>query len=84
MALKPALTFEERIKAAYLHYVLGVEQQAIAAAFEVNHGRVTEACLAIKAAAGAYKEDVTRPSAKQRRRTRKEIGLPASPVTRKE
>lgn len=56
MALKQELTPQERIKAAYLHYVLGVEQQAIAVAFEVNGGRVNEACLAIQIAADAPKE----------------------------
>lgn len=51
MAKKQRLTFEENIKAAYLHFVLGVEEQAIAVAFEVNGGRVAEACIAIKKAA---------------------------------
>jgi transposase len=51
MSQKPQLTVNERIKAAYLHYVLGIEQQAVAVAFEVNIGRVNEACLAIKLAA---------------------------------
>jgi DNA-binding transcriptional regulator LsrR (DeoR family) len=74
VALKAQLTMNERIKAAYLHYVLGVEQQAIAAAFEVNSGRVNEACLAIKLAA----EDgsVARQSKQQitkKRRAKKEM-----------
>jgi hypothetical protein len=45
---KTALTFEERITAAYLHYVRGVEQQDIAVAFSVNMGRVNEVCLAVR------------------------------------
>lgn len=45
---KTALTFEEKITAAYLHYVRGVEQTDIAVAFAVNIGRVNEACLAVK------------------------------------
>ena len=48
---KTALTIEERIKCAYLHFVRGLSQQDLATAFEVNQGRVAEACLAIKAAA---------------------------------
>lgn len=49
--MKGELTFKERIKAAYLHYVLDMPQQEIAVAFEVNIGRVNEACLAIELAA---------------------------------
>jgi DNA-binding transcriptional regulator LsrR (DeoR family) len=46
----PALTFEQKVIAAYLHYVRGVTQDDIASAFAVNIGRVNEAVLAIKAA----------------------------------
>jgi hypothetical protein len=42
------LTFEEEIKAAYLHFVEGIEQQVIAVAFTTNSGRVNEACKKIK------------------------------------
>ena len=45
---KTALTFNEKITAAYLHYVRGVEQQDIAVAFTVNIGRVNEACLTVR------------------------------------
>jgi DNA-binding transcriptional regulator LsrR (DeoR family) len=45
---KTALTFEEKIKVAYLHYVRGVDQQDLATAFEVNSGRINEACKVIK------------------------------------
>jgi hypothetical protein len=51
MPRKSQLTFEERIKAAYLHSVLGVDQQALSVAFEVNSGRISEACQAIAYAA---------------------------------
>lgn len=44
---KAALTPHERIKAAYLHYVRGIDQHDIAVAFEVNPGRINEACRAI-------------------------------------
>jgi len=48
MALKADLTVNERIKAAYMYYVLGIEQNAIAVAFEVNAGRVNEAIKVIR------------------------------------
>lgn len=54
--MKTQLTPNERIKAAYLHYVKGTEQHTIAIAFEVNVGRVNEACLAIKFAADDPKQ----------------------------
>lgn len=44
---KTALTPQEKIKAAYLHYVRGINQHDIAVAFEVNPGRVNEACKAV-------------------------------------
>jgi hypothetical protein len=56
MALKTDLTPAERIKAAYMHMILGVDQQAIAVAFEVNHGRVSEACTALAMCAESPKE----------------------------
>ena len=43
MSQKQALTTEEAIKAAYLHFIEGVDQHVIAVAFSVNHGRVNEA-----------------------------------------
>lgn len=46
---KKALTFEEKITAAYLYYVRGNDQQDIAIAMGgVNMGRVNEACGTIK------------------------------------
>lgn len=50
MAIKTALTFEEKVTAAYLHHAQGVDQHVIAMAMGVNMGRVNEACLAIKRA----------------------------------
>jgi hypothetical protein len=44
---KTALTFEEKITAAFMHYVRQVDQQDIAMMYGVNGGRVNEACLAI-------------------------------------
>lgn len=46
-----ALTPEERITAAYLKHVRGVETQDIATAFDVNMGRISEATQAILFAA---------------------------------
>ena len=48
MSNKTALTFEEKITAAHLHYVQGIDQHVIAFAMNVNMGRVNEACLAVK------------------------------------
>ena len=48
---KTALTSEERITAAFMHFVRGIDQQDIAMLYGVNGGRVNEACRAIKAAA---------------------------------
>jgi len=45
---KTALTFEEKIAAAYLHYVRAIDQQDLATAYSVNIGRINEACLTIK------------------------------------
>lgn len=43
----------ERIRVAFLHYVRGIPQDTLAAAFDVNQGRINEACLAIHKAASA-------------------------------
>jgi hypothetical protein len=48
MTKREHLSFDEQIIVAYAHYVRGVEQQVLAAIFCVNHGRVSEACKAIK------------------------------------
>jgi hypothetical protein len=50
MAKKSKLTFEEKIKAAYLHFLCGISQQNIAIAFNVNIGRINEAVSQVKAA----------------------------------
>lgn len=52
---KAALTAREKIKASYLHYVRNIPQQDLATAFEVNIGRVNEACKAIWDAANNSK-----------------------------
>jgi hypothetical protein len=45
---KTSLTFEERITAAFMHYVRDIDQQDIAMLYGVNMGRVNEACVAIR------------------------------------
>lgn len=45
------LSPEERIRVAYMHFSRGISQEDLAAAFNVNQGRINEACLAIKKAA---------------------------------
>lgn len=51
MQEKTDLTVEERIIVAYLHHIRGVEQQDLAAAYNVNSGRISEACTALAMAA---------------------------------
>ncbi len=45
---KTALTFQEQITAAHLHYVQGLDQHVIAFAMGVNQGRIGEACMAVR------------------------------------
>jgi len=45
---KTALTFEEKITVAFMHYVRDIDQQDLAMLYGVNAGRVNEACLAVK------------------------------------
>ena len=45
---KTALTFEEKITAAFMHYVRQIDQQDIAMMYGVNMGRINEACNAIR------------------------------------
>ena len=49
---KTALTFEEKITAAHLYYVQGIDQHVIAFAMNVNMGRVNEACVKVGDALG--------------------------------
>jgi hypothetical protein len=46
----PSLTPEERIKAAYFHFILGMDQALVAHVLATNSGRVAEACIAVKLA----------------------------------
>ena len=50
---KTALTFEEEITAAFMHYVRGVSQQDIAIMMGgVNGGRVNDACRKVSIGLG--------------------------------
>jgi hypothetical protein len=48
MGDKTSLTFEEKITAAWAHYVKKHNQHDIAALMNVNPGRVAEACVAVR------------------------------------
>jgi DNA-binding transcriptional regulator LsrR (DeoR family) len=58
MMRKGALSFDEKVTAAYLHYAQGVDQHVIATAMGVNQGRVNEACVTIKRALNHERVDV--------------------------
>jgi hypothetical protein len=47
---KRALTFEEKITAAWAYYVKGIDQHTLAAIYSVNPGRISEACKTIATA----------------------------------
>jgi hypothetical protein len=49
---KTNLSPQERLKAAYAHEVLGVDQHVIAALYGVNPGRVAEAVADVRKAVG--------------------------------
>jgi hypothetical protein len=49
-AVKTALTAREKLKAAYLHEVRGIDQHVLADIFEVNVGRINEAIMEVRKA----------------------------------
>lgn len=49
---KTALTYEEKLKAAYFHLIRGVDQHVLADMFNVNPGRIAEAVTAVRTAIG--------------------------------
>jgi hypothetical protein len=49
---KTCLDPREKIKAAYLHEVMGVDQHIIAVFFGVNPGRIAEAIIDVRKATG--------------------------------
>ena len=48
MIEKTALTFDEVIKVAYLHHIRGTDQLTLSIAYNVNAGRISEACTVMK------------------------------------
>lgn len=54
---KTKLDPEEKLTAAYMHIVRGVEQHILADIYRVNIGRVNEAIQAIRAAIREERED---------------------------
>lgn len=57
--LKTALTPEERIRVAFGHLCLGVDQHLLAALYGVNSARVAEAVAAVREAVGIVREPRT-------------------------
>jgi DNA-binding MarR family transcriptional regulator len=50
------LTFEEKIIVAWAYYVRGITQQDLAALFNINQGRISEACKAVERALDELEE----------------------------
>lgn len=46
--MRTSLTFEEKITVAWAHYVRGIAQQDLAALYNINQGRISEACKAVE------------------------------------
>ena len=61
MQAKVSLEPLEKLKAAYMHDVMGVDQHIIAAFFVVNSGRVNEAIRDVRQAIGLSRNPPTSP-----------------------
>lgn len=61
MQSKSALEPLEKLKAAYMHDVLGVDQHLISAFFGINPGRVNEAIRDVRQAIGLTRAPTTSP-----------------------
>jgi hypothetical protein len=61
MQAKANLEPLEKLKAAYMHDVLGVDQHIIAAFFGINSGRVNEAIRDVRQAIGLTRKEPTTP-----------------------
>ena len=51
------LAYEEQVTVAYLYYVRKLSQQDLATAYNVNSGRISEACTAVHRALTAEQVD---------------------------
>lgn len=60
---KASLTPDERLRAAYGHFILGIHQHDLAAVMGVNSGRVNEAVMAVRVAITDPKGTVERAEA---------------------
>lgn len=47
---RTSLTFEEKIIVAWSYHVRGISQQDLAAIFNINSGRISEACKTVERA----------------------------------
>lgn len=47
---RTTLTFEEKIIVAWSYHVRGISQQDLAGIFNINSGRISEACKAVEKA----------------------------------
>lgn len=47
---RTSLTFEEKIIVAWSYHVRGISQQDLAAIFNINSGRISEACKSVERA----------------------------------
>jgi len=61
MQAKVSLEPLEKLKAAYMHDVLGVDQHLISAFFGINPGRVNEAVRDVRQAIGLSRNPPTSP-----------------------
>lgn len=48
--VKTALTFEEKVTAAWAYHVKGIDQHTLASIYSVNPGRISEACTSVEKA----------------------------------
>jgi hypothetical protein len=54
---RPRLSANERLRVAFGHYILGIEQQDLAALFATNQARINEACRRIRSACYDYQPE---------------------------
>lgn len=51
---RTTLTFEEKITVAWAYHVRGISQQDLSGIFNINSGRISEACKAVESALKDY------------------------------
>lgn len=54
---KASLSPEEKLKAAYLHEITGLDYQTLTIIFGVNPGRIADAITAVREAVGLVGDD---------------------------